>query len=287
MYSNEDMLLDIRLNTLNEFVSNFIICEAKFNHNGSEKKLNFDLNKFKKFKNKIIYLVLEEQPSSLFKIKNNDEISIKKNKILDNALMRENLQRNFCMNTLDKFSENDLVLINDLDEIPNLEKFYYKNKITIFKQKMIYYKFNLEFPNYNWMGSKICKIKHLVNPQWLRNIKSKKYPLWRMDILFSKIKFHDIGFINDGGWHFTNIMSPEDMDLKFRKFLHHLEYEESGYNVEKLKNLIINKRVLYNHSADKKDVNKWQEGKKLEKLDLKSLPDYISKNYLNYKLWLD
>ena len=112
MYSNEDMLLDIRLNTLNEFVSNFIICEAKFNHNGSEKKLNFDLNKFKKFKNKIIYLVLEEQPSSLFKIKNNDEISIKKNKILDNALMRENLQRNFCMNTLDKFSENDLVLIN-------------------------------------------------------------------------------------------------------------------------------------------------------------------------------
>ena len=152
---------------------------------------------------------------------------------------------------------------------------------------MIYYKFNLEFPNYNWMGSKICKIKHLVNPQWLRNIKSKKYPLWRMDILFSKIKFHDIGFINDGGWHFTNIMSPEDMDLKFRKFLHHLEYEESGYNVEKLKNLIINKRVLYNHSADKKDVNKWQEGKKLEKLDLKSLPDYISKNYLNYKLWLD
>ena len=44
MYFDEDMLLDIRLNTLNNFVSKFIICEAKYKHNGAEKKLNFDLN---------------------------------------------------------------------------------------------------------------------------------------------------------------------------------------------------------------------------------------------------
>ena len=74
-----------------------------------------------------------------------------------------------------KFSEDDLVLINDLDEIPNLENFRYKRKITIFKQKMFYYKLNLQYPNFDWMGSKLCKIKHLISPQWLRNIKSKKY----------------------------------------------------------------------------------------------------------------
>ena len=66
---------------------------------------------------------------------------------------------------------------------------------------MIYFKFNLMYPNMNWLGSKICKIKHLESPQWLRNIKPKIYPLWRLDILFSKKKYNDISFINEGGWH--------------------------------------------------------------------------------------
>ena len=105
---------------------------------------------------------------------------------MDNALIRENFQRNFVNSTIKKYNGEDLVLINDLDEIPNLEKFKYKKKISIFEQKMIYFKFNLMYPNMNWLGSKICKIKHLESPQWLRNIKPKIYPLWRLDILFSK-----------------------------------------------------------------------------------------------------
>ena len=163
MYSDEDMILDLRLNTLNNYVSNFIICEATFNHNGSKKKLNFDPKKFQKFKDKIIYLVVENQPTNLLEIKEDDKPEVKKSKILDNALIRENMQRNYCFQELSKFSKEDLVLINDLDEIPNLEKFFYKRKITIFKQKMFYYKFNLQYPNFNWMGSKICKIKHQVS----------------------------------------------------------------------------------------------------------------------------
>ena len=78
MYSGEDMILDIRLNTLENYVSNFIICEAKFHHNGSEKKLNFDISKFQKFKDKIIYIVLENQPSSLLEIKESDNSKVKK-----------------------------------------------------------------------------------------------------------------------------------------------------------------------------------------------------------------
>lgn len=287
MYSGEDMILDIRLNTLENYVSNFIICEAKFHHNGSEKKLNFDISKFQKFKDKIIYIVLENQPSSLLEIKESDNSKVKKNKILDNALIRENFQRNFCFKEINKFPGDDLIIINDLDEIPNLKNFSYRNKITIFKQKMIYYKFNLKYPNYNWMGSKICKIKHLLSPQWLRNIKSKKYPTWRLDILFNKRKYSDICFVNNGGWHFTNIMTPEKMDLKFRNFLHHFEYEESGFDVQKLQELVKNKKVLYDHNSDKKNSNKWQESKKLEKIDLNLLPDYLIKNLSKYKLWMD
>ena len=186
MYSDEDMMLDIRLNVLDKYVSNFIICEASFNHNGSPKKLNFNINNFSKFKNKIIYLSIEKQPDDLRIINNEDDDNKKNSKILDNALTRENYQRNYLFKGLDEFSDDDLILINDLDEIPNLENFKYNNKITLFKQKMFYYKLNLIYPNFFWVGSKACKKKHLVNPQWMRNIKSKKYSFWRLDTFFSK-----------------------------------------------------------------------------------------------------
>ena len=68
MYFDEDMILDIRLNILSKFVSKFVICEANFNHNGSKKKLQFEIKKFLKFSEKNIYLTLETQPNNLKKI---------------------------------------------------------------------------------------------------------------------------------------------------------------------------------------------------------------------------
>ena len=189
MYFDEDIILDIRLNTLNKFVSKFIICEAKFNHNGIKKNLKFNINNFKKFENKIEYLVLEDQPKNLFEIKDNEPINIRNSKILDNALIRENFQRNYCYKRLKDFSENDLVMINDLDEIPNLENLNsnkINNNIVIFQQKMFYYKLNLLYDKFIWAGSKAVKYKNFISPQWLRNVKSKRYPLWRLDTFFSK-----------------------------------------------------------------------------------------------------
>ncbi len=287
MYFDEDLVLDIRLNTLNNFIHKFLICESKFSHNGKPKKLNFNINNFQKFKDKIEYIVLDHQPNHLLKINSNDSDRVKKSKILDNALLRENYQRNFCFDTLKKFSEEDLVLINDLDEIPNLKNFRYNFKITIFKQKMFYYKLNLEFPDFTWMGSKICKIKNLISPQWLRNVKSKKYPYWRVDAIFDKKKYFNLGFIESGGWHFTNIMSPEKIDFKMRSFLHHLEYEESGFNIQKLKELVKNKKIMYDHNADKKNQAKWQNEKKLKRIGLEQLPEYIQSNFSNLSSWID
>jgi Glycosyltransferase family 17. len=62
MYFDEDMLLDLRFHYLNQFVKKFVITEATYTHNGTKKKLNFDINKFKKFKDKITYIVVENQP---------------------------------------------------------------------------------------------------------------------------------------------------------------------------------------------------------------------------------
>ena len=67
MYFDEDLLLDLRLNVLNKFVKKFVITEATYTHNGSKKKLKFDMNKFKKFEDKIIYIVIENEPNNLKK----------------------------------------------------------------------------------------------------------------------------------------------------------------------------------------------------------------------------
>lgn len=286
MYFDEDMMLDVRLNTLDKYVSHFIICEATYNHNGVQKKLNFDINKFVKFKDKITYLALDNQPENLRVLSSNDTELIKNSKILDNALLRENYQRNFAIKHLEKFSEEDLVIINDIDEIPNLNKFKYKNKITIFKQKLFYYKFNLLYPDFIWVGSKICKKKHLVNPQWLRNIKSRSYPMWRLDALFSKKKYYDVGFVEDGGWHFTNIKNAEAIDFKMRNFLHHLEYEYSGMGIKDIKKNILEKKVIYNYFADSKEEKQKNVGK-LKKINLSELPDYISQNIDKFQEWID
>lgn len=155
-----------------------------------------------------------------------------------------------------------------------------------FKQKMFYYKLNLFIPNFTWYGSKICKNKYLLNPQWLRNVKSKKYPFWRLDIYLSKTKYSDISFIERGGWHFTNVKSPEEIDHKMKNFLHHLEYEESGLKIEDVRKIISEKRVFYDHSADKKE-KKWNTSSKLivEKDGL--LPNYINSNKAKFKQWLE
>ena len=286
MYYDEDMILDLRLNMLDKFVSYFVICEANFNHNGSKRELKFDIKKFSKFKSKIIYLPLYFQPNNIKTINEMDSQLIKNSKILDNALLRENFQRNYLQNKIKDFQDDDLIIISDVDEIPNLEKFTYKSKITFFEQKMFYYKLNLLHENFKWYGSKITKKKHLLSPQWLRNVKSKKYPFWRIDIFLSKTKYNNINFIKDGGWHFTNIKSPKDIHFKFSNFLHHLEYEESNLKIEDLEKMIKERKISYNHSLDKKG-NKWNSSISLKKVGDEFLPNYLNKNKSKYKIWFD
>jgi len=285
MFFDESMLLDLRLNILDKYVSKFIICESTFNHNGVKKKLNFDIKKFTKFKSKIEYIVLDKEPVNLKIINENDSSELKESKILDNALIRENFQRNFALKKLYEVNDNDLILINDLDEIPELKNFSYKNKITIFKQKMLYFKFNLVYKNLSWTGSKICKKKDLISPQWLRNIKTRKYPLWRLDIFFSKKKYNNIEIIENGGWHFTNIKTADEIHHKMKSFLHHFEYENSGLNPKTIEKLIKNKKALYNYNADQRE-NKWSKNTDLEKINLEFLPDYINENLDKYQNWL-
>ena len=289
MYFDEDIVLDLRLNTLYQEVDYFVIVESNFTHKGDSRKLKFDPKKFSKFKDKIIYLIHDEEPLEIKEINDGDSEDEKSIKYIFNAILRENSQRNFINKGL-KFADNDdLILVSDVDEIPNLKNIDLKKiseKLIFFNQEMFYYKFNLKLPNYNWVGTKSCKKKYLKSPQWLRNIKDRKYPFYRFDIFFSKTKFSDIKFIDDGGWHFTNIKSAEEISHKLKSYLHHREFDVNPLSVDQINSLVKNRQAIYNLKVDKK-IQKMGHGNKLEKYELEKLPSYLNNNLEKFKNWLD
>jgi beta-1,4-mannosyl-glycoprotein beta-1,4-N-acetylglucosaminyltransferase len=194
-YLDEDLLLNMRLNILNDHVDYFVIIEGNKTWQNNPKPLKFDIDKFSNFKNKIIYIPIKDMPDG------------------DNPYLRENYQRNAITKGIVKANDDDLIIISDLDEIPNPKKInnFKKNmKYAVFKQLHFYYKLNLHSQkNPYWFGSRICVKKYLKSPQWLRNLKFKKRPFWRLD----KIRLNNI--IEDGGWHFCNLKEPEKLLYKY------------------------------------------------------------------------
>ena len=286
MYFDEEIVLDLRLNTLNSYVDYFVIVESIFTHRGDKRRLKFNHEKFSKFKDKIIYLVYDEKPEELLTINNPKSDH---GAYIMNALYRENGQRNFISRGLNLAKADDLILISDVDEIPNLEDVDFskiKEKIIQFKQNMFYYKFNLRLPNLVWTGTKACKKKYLLNPQWLRNIKDRKYSFLRLDIFFSKTKYNSIKFINNGGWHFSNIKDAKQIEFKLKSYLHHREFDVNPMNVQEIENIIKNKQAIYDLKVDKR-ANKIGDGSKLEKYSLDKLPRFLQDNLNNYKEWID
>ena len=290
MYFDEDLLLDLRLNSLNKFVKKFVITEATYTHNGSPKPLNFDINKFQKFKDKIIYIIVDKQPPNILQLIEEESKEKRGEKLILNGMARDYFQRENLKQGLKDAQNEDLILVSDLDEIPNLENLNFslvKNNIVIFEQKMFYYKLNLFYKDFVWQGTKATKFKNFLSPQWLRNIKGKKISkVENRYIFFKKKKYSNLIYIKNGGWHFTCLRTPEELEKKLLNFAHHYEFEESGLQIDDLKKLINEKRVMYDHTVDQKGY-KWSGKSILEKLDSSYLPKYISSNFEKYKKWLD
>ena len=289
MYFDEEQVLDLRLNVLYQNVDYFVIIESIYNHKGEKRNLLFNSQKFKKFNNKIIYLVYDKIPQLVEPIKETDNEKQKDGKYIMNALYRENAQRDFILEGLKSAKKDDLILISDVDEIPKLSSVnlnQIKNEIILFKQDMFYYKYNLSLPNFKWTGTKAVKKKNLVSPQWLRNVKDRKYPFYRIDTFFSDKKYIDIKIINDGGWHFSNIKSPEMIEHKLRSYLHHREFDQVSLSIEEINELVKKKQAIYDPRVDKR-VNKVGNGVILENFEMKKLPNHINDNMDKYKNWLD
>ena len=280
LFTDEKLIFELRLNTLDKYVDKFIVSEANFTHSGKPKKLNFNINDYPNFKDKIIYIKIDKLPQ--FNKKYFFSERTKSIKIIS-------YQRNKLLEGLSEADDDDFVIYSDCDEIPNIKNlnFSFLKKITIFKQKSFYYKFNLELKTLSWYGSRGCKKKDLIDFEWLRQIKPKQYRPWRIDTIFKKDKYQNINIIENGGWHFSQLKSPEDIFKKLSNDEHHDEFEMSGINLEKIRDMVKNRYILHNHNADKKDINsKWNRQIKLEKVSVNEIPEHIYNNIKFYSEWI-
>ena len=288
-YFDEPLLFDLRLNILNEYVDEFIVCEATYTHSGEKKKINFNKNNYPNFKNKITHIIVDKEPDNLFEINEKN----KHNNFLYrlNAARRIEKQRNAINTVFSELNINDWIMYSDSDEIPDLSKINFKTvkkKIILFQQKIFYYKFNLNLESQNWYGTKACRYKDLKSFSDLRNIKTKKYNWWRIDTVFKKDKFINLEIINMGGWHFSQIKDPREIYIKNKNDEHHDEFELTGIKEDDIIDMVNNEYISYDHTVDKTDnKKKWNKNNRvyLTKINDNKLPKYLIDNKNKYLNW--
>ena len=252
-------MVDMRLNILDKYVDFFVISESTKTHQGENKKLNFDINNFPKFKNKIKYVIADYKKKVDF---NNHE---------GGESLIEQHQRNFLAEGIKDAHPNDLIILSDSDEIPDLTKLKQLKKSTkflVFSQMMFMYKLNLQNLNEsNWMGSRLCLKKNFPKPQILRNKKFKEYPFWRIDKLgYQIIK---------GGWHFSFLQKPSDIVLKIKSYSHGEFNQNQFVDLKKIEQKINNNEDIFDRNFNLQKI----------KID-ENYPEFIRKNTSLLKDWI-
>lgn len=234
-FFNELDLLDIRLNYLDKYVDKFVIVESTITFSGKEKKLYFDENKhlFEKFKDKIIHIIVDDTPDDFTNLNENtgDPLNDKINKYINKSegwgrhekqWGREIFQRESIFRGIKKCDNDDIIILSDLDEIPNIETIKYLNfdssKCFELKQKLFYYHINL-LRELNWSGTKISKWK-FVKESTINEIRQNK--------ITDKV-------INNGGWHLS-FMGGENRIIEKIEAYSHQEFNNESIK----KNVSIN-----------------------------------------------
>ena len=267
IFNNEIEMLIYRLTLLYVVVDYFVIVEGSNTHSGKPKKLNFNIQNFIKFKKKIRYLVVNNIP-----VKTD---SPKKNWHENHS--REHFHRNYISNGILDANPNDLIIVSDVDEIPNLDSINFNkinDKILLFKQNTYAYKLNLEIPNS--IGSAACLKKNFINAQSLRNVRNKynkkRSILWKIK---NYLKGDRVNIIDKGGWHFTYLKSPEEIKYKIENFSHGELNQPSFTDILYIKKKMINSEHLF-------DVNIKCNKSVIDS----SYPEYIEKNQQLFKNWI-
>ncbi len=258
-YFNEDHMVDLRFNILDQYVDYFVISESTLTHQGESKKLNFKIDNFPKYKKKIKYVVADFDKKKLPSNHKGGESEV------------EQHQRNNILKGVEDACSNDLIIMSDSDEIPDLNKLNKidkNSKFIAFSQMMFMYKINLQnLDESNWIGSRMCLKKNFTNPQKLRNMKFKDYPFWRFD----KPKTQVI----KGGWHFSFLQSPKDIIKKIQSYSHGEFNTKDFVNEQKIREKIEKNEDIFNRGFNLKKI----------KID-DNFPEYIIKNQNKMGNWI-
>lgn len=242
-FYNELDLLEIRLSMLDAVVDKFVLIESDRTYTNIKKPLYYQENKkrYKKFHDKIIHVVVRDSPN------------VSHPWIIEHFLMAASKRG------LTSAKPNDIVLVSNLDEIPNHEKIQeFKNKpgrMKVFEQEFFYYYLNFRSTNRKWLGPKMLKYKDFVKYQ---------------DAYVIRHSPNDV-VIHNGGWHFSYMGGIKKIREKMATGSHQ-EFNNDKYNTkEKILRAMLEKKDFLNH-GDKFDI-----------IPINQLPEYIQKNLTKYK----
>lgn len=283
LYYDEDMLLEIRLNTLADVVDRFVIVESTHTFTGKKRPLHFDINKYSQFRDKIIYVVHDKEP-----ITKTSEESHPSREVIPglpdgmvvDAWANEAAQRNAIMQGLTQANDDDLILVSDVDEIfsPRVVASINPKKLcTTIYQNFYNYQFNLQVFNTDNTPRK-CKLpratqyKNLVNffggePESFRNLKrTRSVKNWSW-LRWNWFKVNN-SIIENGGWHFSWVMTPERISEKMST-ISHTEYDLPEFN---------NPEHIMKVIKNAEDI--WGRDRTLirQELTIENFPAYIVRN---------
>lgn len=190
MFYNELDILELRLEVLDKYVDRFVLVESEVNHVGGAKELFFEKNKdrYTKWLPKIRHVIVTEEESP------KDQ----------NPWSREKYQRSCIIRGLDDIPDDSIVMVSDVDEIPNMETIRDLPEVCSVHMWMFEYSFDYEFTQEPWFGTVItnCGIFKRVGPNYLRDNR------WKFP------------YFPYAGWHLSSFGNAKHVCNKMHTFAH-------------------------------------------------------------------
>lgn len=266
-YFNEDLLLELRLETLWSYVDYFVIVESQYTFSGKPKALNFKPELFTKYQEKIRYLVADKNPEGT-----------------SDAWSNERFQRNYIAHGILDANPDDWIIISDLDEIPRPETIAQFNPSRYKRGDFAQFAYAYYLNNRCTVNGKAilqCGSKITTYAQYLgffnsaesvRNYKSRG--LWRQ-IKRNWFKRFQVQTIKNGGWHFSWLDGVDKIILKLESYAHQ-EYNRGEYK---------NPAIMQAKIASGEDILNPKSRCERQAID-KQFPKVLVKNPSRYEAWL-
>jgi len=273
LFFNEIELIKFRIELLFSYVDYFIVVEFDHTFSGKYKGYNFPINDsfYDKYRDKIIYIRANNDDIKKLRVDGrvtdfNVKYTHKHNGIysaskLSKCFQNEIYQRDYIIVPLSNIaSDDDIILINDLDEIPNPDLLSLAqsklqenpHRHINFEQKWFLYSLFYKKPEL-WYGTRACTYKFLDN---------KSIDLMRYNLESREHQFGEI--IENGGWHLSSFGLQSQIMEKMRA------YDYQGKKIKifyKFLDLIFPNRISRNINSSR---NILDFGKKVQKTDYRN-----------------